>query len=238
MTDYKFFYPNEDVIATQEEFLEFYSKVYFYAFRDLNLEKEIEDILKSNALSEQDIRKILEWKTGGTYNEETSEIPRRGHTSINSASLQELYDILKGPKIQLKTDEDNKKMLTKLLKVNNIGPVYAITLMYFLTNGQLPIYDKYAHIALKIIFENNDFYDDLINDKDLNKEFHKDRTLNDKNIENLYKEYKENYIDRLNAIFGEDSYSKDRRIDQALWVYGHLFNENATNDKRIQKTEK
>lgn len=81
-----------------------------------------------------------------------------------------------------------------------------------------PIYDKYAHIALKVILERMD-YKEVVTDKALNREFH--------NGTKKYLDDYKTYIEKLESIFGKE-YATDRRIDQALWAYGHLFSDTKT----------
>ena len=91
------------------------------------------------------------------------------------------------------------------MRVTGIGPVYLITLLYFISKGQYPIYDKFAHISLKMIEEKDCQFNSLI---------------------------KDNYVTRLRNIFGK-AYN-DSNVDRALWVYSHLFNDNKRNRKRIK----
>ncbi len=48
---------------------------------------------------------------------------------------------------------------------------------------------------------------------------------NDKKFDEVINIYNKNYVNKLNEIFG-DEYKSNRDIDRALWVYGHLFNNN------------
>ena len=98
----------------------------------------------------------------------------------------------------------------------------SITLLFFLSKGHYPIYDKYAHIALKVILERMD-YKEVVTDKALNCEFH--------NGTKKYLDDYKTYIEKLESIFGKE-YATDRRIDQALWAYGHLFSDTKINRKK------
>ena len=55
-----------------------------------------------------------------------------------------------------------------------------------------------------------------------------------KSISKLFCQYKENYISKMEDIFG-DNYTISRDIDQALWAYGHFFKENNRYCKAIHK---
>lgn len=109
-----------------------------------------------------------------------------------------------------------------------VGEVVAITLLYFINKGiDYPIYDRFAHIGLIMIDEKSDF-NRLVSDIELYKCFHSGCC--DKRIVEDYN----NYIGALTKHFGEGWKGSNRDIDRALWTYGHLFNDNKTNNKRIR----
>ncbi|MBO4563153.1 MAG: hypothetical protein J5772_06030 [Clostridia bacterium] len=95
-----------------------------------------------------------------------------------------------------------------------IGAVYAITLLFFITKGNKPIYDQYAMMALF-----NMTPDPLIGYHELPQRGTEGR-IDGGFIEKLTERY-EQYIALLEHHFG-DMYKKCRDIDRALWVYGHL----------------
>jgi len=90
---------------------------------------------------------------------------------------------------------------------SNFGAVYIINLIYFLSRREWPIYDKYAHKALKGIYMGvcpSEVYVSGAPDK-----------YNTKEVANMYKEYvwlMENTFEKKNI---------ERKLDRALWVYGH-----------------
>ena len=103
-----------------------------------------------------------------------------------------------------------------------IGPVYLITLLYFISNhknpGKCPIYDRFAARALLAIKDN------IKPGKSI-----KCGTLPDKTYSNWSERVNvkmKAYIDMLEFVF-DDKYKKNRDIDRALWVYGHLFKDSA-----------
>ena len=117
-----------------------------------------------------------------------------------------------------------------------MGPVYLITLLYFITNGKrYPIYDKFAHLALRAILNDeetmlgNDITDDIIS-KDFPPKADEDfgqKVMNIKGKNTKYKEYMR-LIDQFEKKTGIKYYADDnstnRRVDRALWAYGHMFN--------------
>lgn len=128
----------------------------------------------------------------------------------------ELNDLIDKGDIQLAFD--------KLIKENwtGMGPVYLITLLYFITNrqhpGKCPIYDRFAMRALLAIKSNKKIGEFV--------ECGKLPDKSNKNCSQIVSKRMKEYISLLNEIFGDD-YKYDRNVDRALWVYGHLFKDSA-----------
>lgn len=133
-----------------------------------------------------------------------------------------------GPKLNdLIGKGDIQLALDKLIKEHwtGIGPVYLITLLYFITNkqhpGKCPIYDRFAMRALLAIKSNKQIGESVecgdLPDK------------NNKNCSQIVAKRMEEYIGLLDEIFGED-YKFNRNVDRALWVYGHLFKDSANGE--------
>lgn len=133
-----------------------------------------------------------------------------------------------GPKLNdLIGKGDIQLALDKLIKEHwtGIGPVYLITLLYFITNkqhpGKCPIYDRFAMRALLAIKSNKQIGESVecgdLPDK------------NNKNCSQIVAKRMEEYIGLLDEIFGED-YKYNRNVDRALWVYGHLFKDSANGE--------
>lgn len=220
----KFYYPDGSKICDKEGFIDFYSKVYYIQNLNKKREDAIESILRSPVLKPDDIVAILKWKVGDK-NVDDPEVIRGQFTTIVPTEISN--DLSGNKKETLSKYESNVKLLEKLMSYEKIGPVYAITLLFFLTCGEYPIYDQYAHYALLAICEEKYDFTSTIEKKVKDLEFHADSAK----PEQVYSEYQMNYIARLKKVFGED-YKVDRRIDQALWAYGHLFNDNKTNQSK------
>ena len=106
--------------------------------------------------------------------------------------------------------ESAYKILLDLNRRNEVSPfgsVYILTLMFFLSGGKLPIYDKYAHTAVKALFLTE-------NPKDVFVGEAPDKNDVDK-VLGMYKEYRL----LLREVFCKENI--EREVDQALWVYGH-----------------
>ena len=89
----------------------------------------------------------------------------------------------------------------------NFGTVNIINLMFFLSSGQIPIYDQFAHIAAKAIYFEKHPNEIYVGGAPQKSEITK--------AVNMLNEYM--YL--LTQIFG--TYSITRQQDRALWAYGH-----------------
>ena len=102
---------------------------------------------------------------------------------------------------------------------NGIGPVYQITLLYFISKGQYPIYDRFAYIALQEIKNGAEPFTTKIEPQTLPNK-------TSKKFKSVYEDYIEPYMQNISLVFGSNynsSIEKYRNIDRALWVYGHAF---------------
>lgn len=98
----------------------------------------------------------------------------------------------------------------------NIGPVYNINTLFFLTGGKAPIYDAFAHKAVKALL-----FDILPCDVYLGGNPDK------KDVDKVVAMYQE-YMILLKMLFKDCFKNKQkndmfipRELDRALWVYGH-----------------
>ena len=96
---------------------------------------------------------------------------------------------------------------SKESQLKNVGAVYLITVLFFLSKGTYPIYDYYAHRAVKALFLNKKPCEVFVGAAP-------DKAEKDKVIA-MYIEYC--YL--LEKVFGRKNIERD--LDQALWVYGH-----------------
>jgi hypothetical protein len=136
--------------------------------------------------------------------------------------LKEYCEFIVNNRIQLENEaiKDNPQECLNILKImapDGIGTVYIITILFFLSHGMYPIYDRFAMAALEA-------YDNGIlpaTGSSISLEPIPLKT--DEGFKAICEPngFYRNYVDRLNRL-GYD-YSGDRRLDQALWVYGHGF---------------
>ena len=202
-------------------FVETYSKKYFADYpnnRKYNDEKDIVDMCTNGKFD----FKCVAWKIGRDYDEyhikyEKGEaIPNGYGNLIDGGKLREfLIEISNNQKLSFIFEEGDfsKRKIEEAFKIlsaiapPNFGTVYIITVMYFLSKGKIPIYDQFAHKAIKAIhFEKKP------------KEIYVGSAPSKTEITNAINMLDE-YMWYLEKVFGTPHIPRD--IDRALWVYGH-----------------
>lgn len=213
-----YYMPDGVTEISKEKFLQFYSDLYYWR-NSKYVEDEILKIFECKTLSEQNIIDILAWKSGkinhslstlnnkieyydNYWNKEKNEVNIYGK-AINVSSVKYLFDTIEDDMVCSYVDafKDGK---------SGIGPVYALTLRFFATGGKEPIYDSFSRKALWSI----------------RKEIEGPRS--DPSFNNIVKIYNV-FLKMIKEEF-ENEYSNRecrpdiwRRVDQALWTYGHCF---------------
>lgn len=126
--------------------------------------------------------------------------------------------------------EKDRKNLFLEIKDNynlfNYGTVYIINQMFFLSKGAIPIYDRFAHVAVKALMMDKSPLEVFVPDAPLKNDHPKgkDQIKNDyylavNNLEEYMWLLKEVFPDEINK--NGDLMYISRELDQALWVYGH-----------------
>ncbi|NEX01674.1 hypothetical protein SAMN04487829_1279 [Pseudobutyrivibrio sp. NOR37] len=131
---------------------------------------------------------------------------------IKASELNEYLNRIQTKDDDSTNEEDFEKEYKKYIEEaghvpNNFGAVYIINLMYFKSSRKWPIYDKFAHKALKAILMEKSPGEIWIGDAPLKGEQAK--------VTNMYLEY----CWLITTLFGGKEI--ERKIDRALWVYGH-----------------
>lgn len=224
------------------DFIELYSKYYFndndkaegikYTQSSSYVENEkIMPILQGHIDSYSDFAKIMAWKIGKIKHKESQDKKKIIYASDwsncektnplrykNKLDLKKLakYICSNREELEILAIQNPQECLRRLSKVNisGIGTVYLITLLFFLSHGQYPIYDRFAQGAL-YAFKNDIKPNGAVCVREL-------PTKNSGGFANLMEGQYGEYIKELEAL-GVD-YKNDRRVDRALWVYGHAFN--------------
>lgn len=201
-------------------------------------ENEIMNILDRGIQNSMDVFHILAWKIGGIDHKSSNEdhpiplidgwqsanpmkgvhrgknIENIGALSTYIASRVDIWRTMK--KSSSWSKDDAHTIINEIWKykqdndVTQIGSVHIITLLFFITQGEFPIYDQEAMKALIAIRDGKQPGSEI--------EF---KDLLDISSPRFWERYQK-YIDLLKKFFKED-YKRNRKIDQALWVYGHLF---------------
>jgi hypothetical protein len=225
-----FFDPQGNKIS-KEEFVDFYSKCY-YLNNSHVAEERIQNLLDADKLSPEDVMLILRWKLGKIDHKRS----QCNHSIVNRGNEEGFITLDgRGRSVKAKpmcfyvsenldsmkksTGQEILNQLVDECSVQNIGTVYLITILFFITNGRYPIYDRFAAAALCAITKEKEPGEEVKNIELPSKDQESFRNLL---TENDKPSKYQNYINQLEKLFDED-YKKDRRIDQALWVYGHLF---------------
>ncbi len=154
------------------------------------------------------LKDIMAWK-GTNKIDQFRTIRKDGivHKDMSNISFIELEQIVREYKANF-TEDDYKKLFIRLVEVSGIGNVYAITIIYFLSHGEYPIYDRFADVGLYSVITRQ-------------KEKIPLRMMSDMKIDDAWNYYLE-YIDALTSLFGDGWKGKEgRNIDKGLWAYGH-----------------
>ena len=213
------------------------------------VEDTIDDILyKKDNWEILDVFNILAWKTGKINLEKSSrdniEVAKSWDKNLFIIQLpyhvqekekfypfaEEVIKIRENYKKDKKVEDVWNSLINYLIKndfkndIKGLGTVYLVTLLSFITKGDMPIFDRFAMAALtSFYFSDNGInipYNSVISGCMLpSKKDNLNRVLNLVSDSNsIYNKY----IDLLNRYYS-DKWKKDRKYDRALWVYGHFF---------------
>lgn len=128
--------------------------------------------------------------------------------------------------------KDRKELFLEIkekYELYNYGTVNIINQMFFLSKGAIPLYDYYAHVAVKALFMNKSPLEVCVAEAP-QKDAHPKGRKKENKEHYLAINILEEYIWLLKKVFpneihkNKDSFFISRRLDQALWVYGHSTN--------------
>lgn len=246
-------------------FIDTYSKDYFltdeplftHNYSSSFIEDEIKTILdngiKNDDEGKSEIAKILAWKIGKIDHHKSEEEKEFVYISdwqnaekLEGVKIVGKYPIKKAVEYILENKEelskkDPKSFLNELKDKDifkGIGTVYMTTLLYFLSKGKYPIYDRFAHQAAKAIYygvDPGDVYVGLAPDKSKTKEFLKMYNEYCWLLKQIFSEYNKKNAEKLNLPENFKDYSITRKQDQALWVYGHASINKVEFDNRVKE---
>ena len=226
-----------------EEFINTYQKYYFcvdanekaYGKEKLGISiihptKKIyeEKIIGYLRDGKQNIETIA-WKMGGNISEDGIKTQYYEYPIENINAFCNEIDGLTLPIRDNKqiSDKDLRDSYEEILKsakscdLDGYGSVYIINTMFFVSKGNVPIYDYYANVAVKALLKDCCPQDVFVGQAPGKDEYAKGGKIN-KLAMNMLIEY-QNY---LTELAGETKYYKtegfiSRELDQALWGYGH-----------------
>lgn len=258
--------PNNNIGEFEEDYKKFYFLDGSYdkeVFKYLNsknrssrsVENEIKTILdngiKNDDEGKSEIAKILAWKIGKIDHHKSEEEKEFVYISdwqnaekLEGVKIVGKYPIKKAVEYILENKEelskkDPKSFLNELKDKDifkGIGTVYMTTLLYFLSKGKYPIYDRFAHQAAKAIYlevNPNDVYVGFAPDKTQIGNFLKMYNEYCWLLKQIFSEYNKKKAENLPESF--EDYSITREQDQALWVYGHACINKAESDYRVKE---
>ncbi len=203
------FYDTKGNSISKEEFIETYSNIYYY-LNDIKTEKKIERMLYENAsISAEDVVCFIRWKVGDKEKKDTSIKTQRGRT-INIEEVKEMASEIGAFGKSRTPEELYRKVFNK--RIDGMGAVYNLSLVYLITKGKEPLYDRFAYIAISVIL------DDL---HGFRVPYQYNEMPNKDCVNTIMLRYN-GYKNKLNRVFG-DEWKKNRDIDRALWTYGHMF---------------
>lgn len=217
--------PEGEPIKDPEQFLDIYGCIYDYLNRDKALEDKITGILSRglDGSDIDDVGAVISWKAGGRYWPD-KKIVTYQYAPQDGIDVRKVKEVIE--KNSRKTDADIfRNMILECAddkEIRNMGVVYTIVVVYFMTQGRYPIYDKYAHIALLTLTngENGKLYSD-----ERLRPYSPAEAAGEKRFEK-YCDYRR-LSDEVYQMFHvrPDNAEDLRRADKALWAYGHLFYE-------------
>lgn len=229
----------------EKDFIETYEKAYFKGnskpdgIPRLNqtsceIETYIESLLnKPEEYTTQELLEIVSWKAGNLKELGQPIKCSTGYgISINKEQLEKYLASInqKADDIRNKAkNPDNATLLDIYANMlqdvpTNFGCVYILNLLSFISKGEMPIYDQFAHRAVKALFISA-----YLTKDDPNTDPYKIKpdqifigaAPSKTDVKAVIKMYNE-YLWLLNAVFGKKNIS--RSLDRALWVYGHYKN--------------
>lgn len=233
------FYDVNGAEISREQFVKIYGDSYFIGNERIvngvvqnsrHIEEEIEKLLCNGIRKPIDVIHILSWKIGKLKHYECDEKKKFVYHSdwINAEKMNVMrygknFEIKKFSNFVIDNLDymesmchcNPQRVLNKLREgsVSGIGTVYLITMLYFISKKEYPIYDRFAMKAVEAIVNNiepgNTIRELQLPDK------------NSKKFDEIMETGMKKYIDNLKDVFGVDY--NNRNVDRALWVYGHMF---------------
>ena len=235
----------ENIVMPEEfksyrRFIQKFSKAYFTGCGKIpnikyvqSLEETEKRVLSGSFENKSDFYWMMAWKMGkikkdgnlfSGWSDRENPVMYRNSKKQYVLNLSELHDLIMENKDELKRHSDNGnpvKFIDRILQIcrdeniKGIGPVYAIAILFFFSNGKYPIYDRFARIGVECIIGNRPHIPRAGESKKL-PEF--DYKVDYPRYLKLIEKAQIKYYTKENK-----NYLENRMVDQALWVYGHGY---------------
>jgi hypothetical protein len=199
------------------------------------VEAEVEKLLmrpQGQILSPDDLKLIMAWKVGEVNHGLSGNrivFRDRWRDHLIAQGQYREADFSKGihylgqvtSKLEPMTAKDIFYLLPgRKSELPHFGPVYWLTIIYFIKRGEWPIFDKFAWLAAHAISTGLPPGSTISYPFDLRSPEWSDYS---------------DYVDTIKGIFGFQNIP--RQDDQALWVYGHFFSTAAAEKDSPRKEE-
>lgn len=193
------------------------------------VEDHIDTLLKNGIQKPLDVVHILAWKIGKIKHSESQDSFVYADDWKNAEQfvayrynrkfdIQTISEYIANNITQLEKNAENhpQQVICELrdLHINGLGTVYIITLLYFISRGQYPIYDRFAWKAIQAICDDKK-PGDIINASESPEK--KSRAF-----DTVFDTHMISYMKKMDSVFGS-AYQESRDVDRVLWVYGHAF---------------
>jgi hypothetical protein len=187
---------------------------------------------KTSGLSEADLKLLMAWKLGAIHHRDSEiaqEIKYHAHWDIETKDRYGNYfgssiGHLADDRLQRTACKDPEYLFKLHPQLGGFGPVYIIAVLFFVTQGRYPIYDRFAHIAVQAIHQG----------------LSPGSYISYKPVQR-WRDY-EDYIKLLSPIgqaccreTKNSSMLISRPVDRALWVYGHFFKSKHQNEGALAR---
>lgn len=235
----------------EDEFIHIYNECYYVdsgqkiprvVKSSRYVEERIDDILKRGIQNQLDVVYILAWKIGKIKH--TASEQEQDFVFASDWEHAKNFDVLRYKRpfrlkeiadyvasnikeLESKAESNPQGVLNQLnayfvqQNISGLGTVYLLTLLYFISKGKYPIYDRFASIAI----------DAIIAEKNPGSKisYHLLPAKDTERFKHVFEENMVPYMKKIKKVFGDTNIYKnnpaDRNIDRALWVYGHLFSD-------------
>lgn len=196
------------------------------------VEDIIDSLLKNGIKEPLDVVHILAWKLGKIRHHESNDgfvyakdwekaeefnITRYGRAFNIEYISNYIANNIENLEVKSETNPQGVLEELKDQNIDGIGTVYLLTLLYFISRGKYPIYDRFALAAVKAICDDKK-PGEIITVPDLPDKKSRD-------FKNVFDKHMVPFMEKLEDAFGS-LYRENRNVDRALWVYGHAFHIN------------